>query len=186
MGIIAMDLASRGELIGNGVVATIMSNLGLEVALRRNGIELIRTAVGDRYVSERMRRDGYVIGGEKSGHLIFGHLTTTGDGIVTALQVLRVMRQTGRKLSELASFMVEYPQLLVNIRIKDKHSWQTDEEFLDLIKEAERRLDGQGRINVRASGTENLLRVMVEAPDEGQVHSLAESVAAVAREKWGA
>lgn len=185
MGIVGMDLAGRGELNGNAVVATIMSNLGLEVALRKRGITLIRTAVGDRYVSERMRRDGYVIGGEKSGHLIFGQLTTTGDGIVTALQVLRVMRQTGGKLSDLASFMTEYPQLLLNVRVTDKHAWETDSEFQRLIQEVEQRLEGEGRINVRASGTEKLLRVMVEAADKQQVHSLAEQVASAARAKWG-
>jgi len=186
MGIIGMDMASRGELSGNAIVATIMSNLGLEVALRRKGIEVVRTAVGDRYVSERMRRDGYVIGGEKSGHLIFGNLTTTGDGIVTALQVLKVMKSSGSKLSELASFMSEYPQLLVNIRVKDKHSWEDDVDFQDLIREVEVALNGEGRINVRASGTEKLLRVMVEAADERQVHAFADRVATAARKKWGA
>ncbi|MDR3710282.1 MAG: phosphoglucosamine mutase [Capsulimonadaceae bacterium] len=185
MGIVGMDMAERGELAGGAVVATVMSNMGLEVALRRKGIALVRTNVGDRYVSERMRRDGYVIGGEKSGHLIFGNLTTTGDGIVTALQILKVMRRTGKKLSSLASFMTEYPQLLVNIRVTDRQAWEKDVDFQRVVAEAEKLLEGEGRINVRASGTEKLLRVMVEAPDPDQVRSLAERVAGVAREKWG-
>ncbi len=186
MGICGMDLAERGELDGNAVVATVMSNMGLEVALKHKGITLIRTNVGDRYVSERMRQDGYVIGGEKSGHLIFGKLTTTGDGILTALQILRVMRHTGKKLSDLANFMTEYPQLLVNIKVTDRTAWQDDATFQSLVAEVGRQLEGEGRINVRASGTEKLVRVMVEAADADQVKHYSEKVASVVREKWGA
>jgi phosphoglucosamine mutase len=186
MGIVGFDLAEKGELAGNAVVATIMSNMGLEAALRKKGIAMIRTAVGDRYVSERMRKDGYVVGGEKSGHLIFGNLTTTGDGIVTALQVMRIVKQSGKPLSQLASFMIEYPQLLVNIRVTDRTAWEKDVEFQKLVNEVQESLDGEGRINVRASGTEKLLRVMVEAPEQERVESLAEKVASLARAKWGA
>ncbi|HEY3328679.1 MAG TPA: phosphoglucosamine mutase [Capsulimonadaceae bacterium] len=185
MGICGMDLADRGELAGNTVVATVMSNMGLEIALRKRGITLARTNVGDRYVSERMRAEGYVIGGEKSGHLIFGNLTTTGDGIVTALQILRVMRRSGQKLSEMASFMTEYPQLLLNIKVTDRNAWRTDGGFQDLLADVEKQLEGEGRINVRASGTEQLVRVMVEAADKERVDFYSQKVATVVREKWG-
>jgi phosphoglucosamine mutase len=126
------------------------------------------------------------VGGEKSGHLIFGNLTTTGDGIVTALQVMRIVKQSGKPLSQLASFMIEYPQLLVNIRVTDRTAWEKDVEFQKLVNEVQESLDGEGRINVRASGTEKLLRVMVEAPEQERVESLAEKVASLARAKWGA
>ena len=118
--LVGRHLASQGKLAGNTVVGTIMSNMGLEVALRESGLTLLRTSVGDRYVSEAMRRDGYVLGGEKSGHLIFGHLTTTGDGLLTALQVLKVMRETGKPLSELADQMTEYPQVLLGVHVSDR------------------------------------------------------------------
>lgn len=186
MAICGRALAERGELRGNAVVGTIMSNIGLEVALREKGIELVRTSVGDRYVSAEMRRKGYVLGGEKSGHIIFGALTTTGDGILSALQVLRVMRETGKPLSELASIMTEYPQLLINVKVTDRRAWESDDAFCAKIAAVEKKLDGQGRINVRASGTEKLLRVMVEGPDEARVRALAEEVADLARQKWGA
>ena len=123
MAVCGLYLAERGELSGSTVVGTIMSNMGLEVALRDKGVRLIRTAVGDRCVSEEMRRGVYVLGGEKSGHIIFGSLTTTGDGILSALQVIQVMRQTKRSLSELASVMTEYPQVLLNIRVTDRRAW---------------------------------------------------------------
>jgi phosphoglucosamine mutase len=185
MAICGRNLASRGELAGNAVVGTIMSNMGLEVALREKDIELIRTSVGDRYVSAEMRRGGYVLGGEKSGHIIFGNLTTTGDGILSALQVLRVVRESGRTLSELASVVTEYPQVLLNIRVTDRNAWETDQVFQARIDSVQHMLDGQGRINVRASGTERLLRVMVEGPDKAQVDSIAHDVADLARQKWG-
>jgi phosphoglucosamine mutase len=185
MAICGISLNEREKLVGKAVVGTIMSNMGLEVALRERGIQLIRTSVGDRYVSSEMRRGGYVLGGEKSGHIIFGALTTTGDGILSALQLLRVLRESGQSLSQLASVMKEYPQLLVNVRVSDRRAWESDAAFQARIAEVSRKLDGQGRINVRASGTEKLLRVMVEGPDKDQVESLAHEVADLARTNWG-
>lgn len=185
MAICGRHLAAKGALAGNAVVGTIMSNMGLEVALREKGIELIRTSVGDRYVSGEMRRGGFVLGGEKSGHIIFGALTTTGDGILSALQVLRVVRESGRPLSELASIVTEYPQVLLNVRVSDRNAWETDQSFQAKIEAVQRSLDGQGRVNVRASGTEKLLRVMVEGPEKAQVDSIAHDLADFARQKWG-
>lgn len=183
--ICGVALANRGELFGNTVVATVMSNMGLEVALRAHGINLVRTNVGDRYVSERMKQDGFVLGGEKSGHVIFGSLTTTGDGIVSALQVLKAVAESGRKLSNLASEMTEYPQTLLNIRVSDRTAWERDADLCERIRSVEADLAGRGRVNVRASGTEKLVRVMVEAPNADEVHSHAESLALLIRQKWG-
>lgn len=186
MFICAAALVEQGNLAANSVVATVMSNMGLEVALREKGINLVRTAVGDRYVSERMQRDGFVLGGEKSGHLIFGALTTTGDAIVSALQVLKAMRESGQTLSDLSSAMTDYPQTLVNVCVTDRSAWENDPEFRRILENAERELAGRGRINVRASGTEKLVRVMVEGPDADEVERLAQSLSSVIRQKWGA
>lgn len=184
--IVGRHLASQGKLAGNTVVATIMSNMGLEIALRESRLTLLRTAVGDRYVSEAMRQGGYVVGGEKSGHLIFGHLTTTGDGLLTALQVLKVMQETGRPLSELADQMTEYPQVLLGVRVRDRNAWQFDPDIQAAISQAEAHLAGQGRLNVRASGTEKLVRVMAEGPDQAAVEALARDLAALVEKKFGA
>ena len=162
-----------------------MSNMGLEAALKPHGVALERTAVGDRNVSERMRSGGFVIGGEKSGHIVFGLLTTTGDGILTALQVMKAVRESGRTLTQLSAVMSDYPQTLLNIQVTDRTGWQDDNAVQIAIKSAESALEGQGRINVRASGTEKLIRVMVEAPDQPTVDSVAESVASVIRSNWG-
>ncbi len=183
--LVGRHLASQGKLTNNTVVGTIMSNMGLEVALRESGLTLLRTAVGDRYVSEAMRRDGHVVGGEKSGHLIFGHLTTTGDGLLTALQVLKVMRETGQPLSVLADQMTEYPQVLLGVRVRDRRTWAEDPDIQAAIRRAEAALEGRGRINVRASGTEKLVRVMAEGPNQAEVEALAGEVAALVREKVG-
>ena len=184
--LVGRHLAASGRLANNTVVGTIMSNMGLEVALRESGLSLLRTAVGDRYVSEAMRRDGHVLGGEKSGHLIFGHLTTTGDGLLTALQVLKVMRETGRPLSALADQMTEYPQILLGVRVCDRQSWASDPDITQAIRSAEAQLNGRGRLNVRASGTEKLVRVMAEGPDQAEIDHLAHQIAALVRDKVGA
>ncbi|MBV9852010.1 MAG: phosphoglucosamine mutase [Armatimonadetes bacterium] len=183
--LVGRHLASQGRLAGNTVVGTIMSNMGLEVALRESRLTLLRTAVGDRYVSEAMRRGGYVVGGEKSGHLIFGHLTTTGDGLLTALQVLKVMQETGRPLSELADQMTEYPQVLLGVPVRDRTAWQSDPDTQEAIARAESHLAGRGRLNVRASGTEKLVRVMVEGPDQAETEALAAELAALVEKKFG-
>jgi phosphoglucosamine mutase len=184
--LVARHLASTGRLVANTVVGTIMSNLGLEVALEQCGLKLVRAAVGDRYVSEVMRREGYVLGGEKSGHVIFGHLTTTGDGLLTALQVLKVMQETGQRLSELRDQMNEYPQVLLGVRVTDRQAWQDDPEITRAIAGAEQRLAGRGRINVRASGTEKLVRIMAEGPEQGEIDAVAAEIAQMVTRKFGA
>jgi len=163
-----------------------MSNMGLEAALKQSDLRLLRTAVGDRYVSEAMRGGGFVLGGEKSGHLIFGHLTTTGDGLLTALQVLKVMRETGKPLSELAAQMTEYPQVLLGVKVRDRQTWASDPDIQSAISAAEKCLSGRGRINVRASGTEKLVRVMAEGPDQAEIDTLAKGLIALIEEKVGA
>ena len=184
--LVGRHLAGQGKLTNNTVVGPIMSNMGLEVALRQSGLTLLRTAVGDRYVSEAMRRDGHVVGGEKSGHLIFGHLTTTGDGLLTALQVLKVMRETGQPLSVLADQMTEYPQTLLGVKVNDRQSWQSDPDIQRAISDAEAQLAGRGRLNVRASGTEKLVRVMAEGPDQAEIDALAREIVSVVQKKVGA
>jgi phosphoglucosamine mutase len=183
--LVGRHLAAQGKLANNTVVGTIMSNMGLEVALRESGLVLKRTAVGDRYVSEEMRREGYVLGGEKSGHLIFGHLTTTGDGLLTALQVLKVMRETGQPLSFLADQMTDYPQILLGVQVRDRQTWASDADILKAIVHAETQLAGRGRINVRASGTEKLVRVMAEGPDQMEIDLLANEIASLVKKKVG-
>ena len=184
--LIGRHLAASGKLSHNTVVGTIMSNMGLEAALRQSDLTLLRTAVGDRYVSEAMRGGGYVLGGEKSGHLIFGHLTTTGDGLLTALQVLKVMRETGKPLSALADQMTEYPQVLLGVKVRDRQTWVTDPDIQQAITDAEHCLNGRGRVNVRASGTEKLVRVMAEGPDQAEIDTLARGLIALIAEKVGA
>lgn len=184
--LVGRHLASQGKLTNNTVVGTIMSNMGLEVALRESGLTLLRTAVGDRYVSEAMRRSGHILGGEKSGHLIFGHLTTTGDGLLTALQVLKVMRETGQPLSFLADQMTDYPQILLGVKVRDRQTWTTDLDIQKAIAHAETQLAGRGRINVRASGTEKLVRVMAEGPDQAEIEMLAHEIVSVVQKKVGA
>ncbi len=186
MCLIGRHLAASGKLAHGTVVGTIMSNMGLEAALKQSDLTLLRTAVGDRYVSEAMRGGGYVLGGEKSGHLIFGHLTTTGDGLLTALQVLKVMRETGKPLSALADQMTEYPQVLLGVKVRDRQTWASDPDIQRAIADAEQRLNGRGRINVRASGTEKLVRVMAEGPDQAEIDTLARDLIALIAEKVGA
>ena len=183
---IGRHLAASGKLAHGTIVGTIMSNMGLESALKQSDLKLLRTAVGDRYVSEAMRGGGFVLGGEKSGHLIFGHLTTTGDGLLTALQVMKVMRETGKPLSVLADQMTEYPQVLLGVKVRDRQTWAADPDIQKAISAAENRLFGRGRINVRASGTEKLVRVMAEGPDQAEIDTLARDLIALIGEKVGA
>ena len=184
--LVGRHLAASNKLANGTVVGTIMSNMGLEVALRQSGLTLLRTAVGDRYVSEAMRGGGHVLGGEKSGHLIFGHLTTTGDGLLTALQVLKVMRETGKPLSELADQMTEYPQVLLGVKVRDRQSWAADPDIQRAVAQAEQTLAGRGRVNVRASGTEKLVRVMAEGPDQPEIDALAHELISLIAKKVGA
>jgi len=176
MAIYALDRARNGGLPTNTVVGTVMSNIGLELALKKESLKLVRAAVGDRYVSDEMRKSGAVIGGEKSGHIILSQYTTTGDGMVTALQILSIMIRTGKKLSELAGEMQEFPQLLKNVKVAQRDGWDTRPEIMAAIKDAEKKLGDRGRIVVRPSGTEKLIRVMAEGPDEDEVKSLVDQI----------
>jgi phosphoglucosamine mutase len=182
MGLLASDLMRRGELKKNTVVATVMSNMGLEVALHEIGASLVRTPVGDRYVVERMRRDGCNFGGEQSGHLIFLDYNTSGDGILSALQVMRVMTETGKSLSELASRVKKYPQVLKNVEVSSRRDLESITELAPVMKEAKNRLGDSGRLLVRYSGTQLLCRVMAEGPEEETVQLVVDMVAdAIAR-----
>ena len=172
MAICAKHLAAKDRLPGRAVAATVMSNIGLELALAQDNITLLRTQVGDRYVSDEMRRTGAIIGGEKSGHIIFAEHSTTGDGMVTALQILDIMLETGKPLSELAAQMEEFPQLLINVPVKKKDGWDAVPEILSAVKTGEERLSGRGRVFVRASGTERLIRVMAEGPDLAELQEI--------------
>lgn len=174
--VIGRDLHSRGELPGNAVVATVMSNIGLEKALARDGIGLLRAPVGDRYVLERMREGGYMLGGEQSGHIINLYNNTTGDGPMTAVSVLSTVARTGKTLHELASDLTIYPQILVNVRTARKEVLQSP-EIQRLVEEAEKNLTGSGRLLIRPSGTEPLIRVMVEGDDQQRIEALANDLA---------
>jgi len=180
MAICALEMARQNKLAKNTLVATVMSNMGLEKALETKGIEVVRTQVGDRYVVEEMRRQGYNFGGEQSGHLIFMDHNTTGDGILSALQLLAVLVQTGKPLSELSTVMVTYPQLLKNIPVKSKTPLEEVPVLHQRINEIELAVQGRGRLLVRYSGTENKLRVMMEGESieliTGHVDELADLV----------
>ena len=180
MAVCGQDLMSRGELPGNAVVATVMSNLGLHVFCRERGMQLLCTDVGDRNVLEKMEECGYVLGGEQSGHMIFRRYATTGDGQLTALQLLSLLHRSGKKASELVADCKRYPQLLVNVAVADKSKKAEIMANADLkaaIAQQEARLAGDGRILVRPSGTEALIRVMVEAKDEETAKSCAHELA---------
>lgn len=167
------------------IVSTVMSNLGFYKALENAGMKSVATQVGDRYVVEEMRNHHYNFGGEQSGHIIFLDYNTTGDGLLTGIQLMNVMKQTGKKLSELASEVEEYPQELVNIRVTDKYHALENPEIAAVIAEVEEEMNGDGRILVRPSGTEPLLRVMAEAPTKDKVHYYVEKIAEVVREQIG-
>ena len=169
----ARHLKANGRLKGNAIVATVMSNIGLEIALRDSGIEMVRCPVGDKYVMEEMVRRDLSLGGEQSGHIIFAEHLFTGDGIATALNVLRVMAETGRELADLAGELVTYPQVLVNVRVREKKDLATVPEIAAAMARVEERLAGQGRLLVRYSGTEPLLRVMIEGRDQQEIQAWA-------------
>ena len=159
------------------VVATVMSNMGLDIALRKAGGRVVKTDVGDRYVVEEMRRGGYGFGGEQSGHLIFLEHNTTGDGIISALQVLAIMQKTGKPLSELAAVMTALPQVLVNVRVRERRNIEELPEMTGLIADVEARLGDIGRVLIRYSGTEPLLRIMLEGQDQGEITGMANEIA---------
>ncbi len=179
MAICALDLMRHGKLPGNRLVTTVMSNMALEVFMRENGGSMIRTSVGDRYVVEAMREHGATLGGEQSGHLIFMEHNTTGDGLLAGLQLLRIMRENDKPLSDLARLLNLYPQRLINVRVKTKTPFDQNPVIAEAVAEAEAELGGRGRVLLRYSGTELLARVMVEGEREEQVNRLAESLAEV-------
>jgi phosphoglucosamine mutase len=178
-------LKQLGELKGNAVVATVMSNIGLELAFRGSGIDMIRCPVGDKYVMEEMIKRGLSLGGEQSGHIIFSEHLFTGDGIVTALTVLRVMADSGRELADLAGELVTYPQVLLNVRVREKRDLQTVPAVADAMKRVEDRLAGNGRLLVRYSGTEPLLRVMIEGQDQQEIQGWATQIVNTVKEHLG-
>ena len=173
----ARNLSERGRLAGGAVVATVMSNLGLERALARFGVKLVRTQVGDRYVVEEMRRHAYNLGGEQSGHVIFLDHNHTGDGLLTALQVLAILQRSGKRLSELAGGIERFPQVLVNVAVAQKRPLDSLPEFARQLRQVERDLGESGRVLIRYSGTEPKARVMVEGENEAHVTALAHELA---------
>lgn len=181
----ARHLQHLNQLRGHAIVATVMSNIGLEIALRESGIELIRCPVGDKYVMEEMIRRDLSLGGEQSGHIIFSDHLYTGDGIATALNVLRVMADTGRTLADLAAQLVTYPQVLVNVRVREKRDLQSVPEIAAVMRTVEKRLSGQGRLLVRYSGTEPLLRVMLEGRDQREIQGWAAEIAGAVKAHLG-
>ncbi len=185
MFICAKYLSENGRLRHNTVVSTVMSNLGFYKALEASNVETKQTAVGDRYVVEEMKNGNYLLGGEQSGHIIFLDYNTTGDGMLTGLQLVNIMKLTKKSLSELAGEMTKFPQLLVNIRVSDKHRVTENEKVKAVIEAVEAEMNGNGRILVRPSGTEPLVRVMAEAPTQEQCDEYVERIAAVVRAEMG-
>jgi phosphoglucosamine mutase len=181
----ARHMKSQGRLNGSALVATVMSNIGLEIALRESGIGLVRVSVGDKYVMEEMIKRGISMGGEQSGHIIFSDHLFTGDGIATALNVLRVIADTGRELSDLASELVLYPQVLVNVRVKKKAALDSVPAIANAMSRIEGHLSGQGRLLVRYSGTEPLLRVMIEGKDQKEIQGWAREIADTVKQHLG-
>ena len=184
MFILAKHLKEQGELKDNMVVSTVMSNIGFYKAIEENGLQSVKTAVGDRYVVEEMRNNNYSLGGEQSGHIILMNYATTGDGILTAVKLANIIKSTGKSLEELASEVSIYPQKLVNIKVIDKKAAMEDSEILAECEKVEKELEVNGRILLRASGTENLIRVMVEASSDELTDKYCEQVAKIVREKF--
>jgi phosphoglucosamine mutase len=186
MAICALALQERGELVKNTVVSTVMSNMGLEIALAEKGIKLERTDVGDRYVVERMREGGFNLGGEQSGHLVFLEHATTGDGTLAALMVLSGMAQSGQPLSELAKAMTALPQTLKNVMVTEKAPLEDLPEVQAAIGQAEEQLGSRGRVLVRYSGTEAKMRIMMEGENEDEIVRLTDHIASIVIDKIGA
>ena len=178
-------MCERGRLKKDTIVTTVMSNIGLYKAMAKNDLNSVKTQVGDRYVVEEMRKDGYNVGGEQSGHVVFLDFNTTGDGMLTALQLLHVIKQNGKKLSELAAEVTTYPQELVNVRVTDKKAALDNEVIKAAIAKVEDKMGDEGRVLVRPSGTEDLLRVMAEAPTQELVHDYVMEIVDVVKKEMG-
>ncbi|EIQ0342081.1 phosphoglucosamine mutase [Staphylococcus pseudintermedius] len=185
MFVIGQEMAKNQELNDNMIVSTVMSNLGFYKALEAEGIQSDKTKVGDRYVVEEMRRGHYNLGGEQSGHIVMMDYNTTGDGLLTGVHLAAVVKRSGKKLSELAGQMKKYPQSLVNVRVTDKYGVEDNQDVKAVMDEVEAEMNGEGRILVRPSGTEPLVRVMVEAKTDEDAHGFAERIAKVVEEKMG-
>ena len=182
----ARDLKARGLLTGDLVVATTMSNMGLEAALKRSGIRMLRAPVGDRYVLEMMQQNHAALGGEQSGHILFPHLATTGDGLLTALFVLDLLARTGQTIEELTADLKVFPQVIVNIKVREKKPLESIPSIAQKIRAAEDDLKDSGRVVIRYSGTEPLARVMIEAESEEAMHRHADAIATAIRAELGA
>jgi phosphoglucosamine mutase len=183
--VLARRMQERGELAGDRVVATVMSNIGLEVALRSHGVELLRTDVGDKYVLEELLRTGSALGGEQSGHIIFPRLSLAGDGMTTTVNLLRAVVEAGRPLDELTEGFRRYPQVLLNVRVREKSPFEEVEEVARASREVRERLGDGGRLLLRYSGTEPLARVMIEGQSQEEIDALAEGLADVIRRRLG-
>ncbi len=181
----ARHMHASGRLAGGSIVATVMSNIGLEIALRDIGIGLVRCPVGDKYVMEEMQRRDLSLGGEQSGHVIFAESLFTGDGLVTALNVLRVMAETGQSLGQLAGGLKAFPQTLLNVRVREKRDVKTLPEVTAAMEAVEKRIGNRGRLLVRYSGTEPLLRIMLEGEHQHEIQAWAEEIAVVVRAHIG-
>ena len=175
----------NNELKDNTIVSTVMSNLGFYKALDRIGLSSVKTKVGDRYVVQEMRQNNYTLGGEQSGHIIMMNYNTTGDGLLSGAHLASIVKQSGKKLSELAKEVETYPQTLVNIRVTDKHAVTENDKVQEVMTKVDTEMNGEGRILVRASGTEPLVRVMVEAATEEKAIQYAERIADVVKNEMG-
>jgi phosphoglucosamine mutase len=183
MTVLALAMKDSGQLARNTLVTTVMSNLGLKIAMRDAGIGLIETKVGDRYVLEAMREGGYSLGGEQSGHIVFSQYATTGDGVLTGLHLAAKVASSGKSLRELVAVMPNFPQVLINVPGVDKSRVDSDSELQAFVAQATAELGDRGRVLLRASGTENLVRVMVEAADQGTAQSWAERIAGLVEKR---
>ena len=186
MAIAALEMLKEGSLKKRTLVVTQYSNLGLIRAIEEAGGKVVMVPNGDRYVIEEMRKHGYNLGGEQSGHLIFSDLTTTGDGTISSLQILQIMKKTGKKLSELCGVMEQFPQTIVNVEVQEKRELQTMAEVVGKIKEVEEALGKMGRVLVRYSGTQNMLRIMIEGPTKKVIDAYAQQIAILVRKEIGA
>src|SRR2546423_14529892 len=186
MWVLGSYMKERGELNGENVVATVMTNLGLEVALRERGIKLFRTDVGDKYVLDELLRSKAALGGEQSGHIIFPRVSLAGDGMITALNLLRVMKDKGKSLADLTRGFVRYPQILVNVKVREKVPFESVPAIASGAQQIQRELGDRGRLLLRYSGTEALARIMIEGEDEAQVRTSANTLADVIRGEIGA
>lgn len=188
MAITSLDLKKNNKLTNNTLVGTVMSNLGLVKFCEANDINFVATKVGDRYVLEKMLECNYIVGGEQSGHVIYKDFANTGDGELTSVQILNILSKCDKKLSELASVMKRYPQVLLNVKVTEdaKGLYDNDEQVTQVIKEVEESLNGEGRVLIRPSGTEALIRVMIEGLDQNDINKKAKKIADVIEKKFGA